>query len=113
MIKKTLKPNADEAAVETGTLFSSTSVLLPGIIRVRLILCVVHTHLCGGDMMVQRTPCNSSQDRKKKRSQPLTFNPRAAQDGWQPWQIKFDLEHFVFLLDISVTCVGEETINIV
>lgn len=101
--------------MESGALFSSTSVLLPGIIRVRLILSVVHTHLCGGDMMVQWTACDSSQDRKKKkkRSQPLTFNPRAAQDGWQPWQIKFDLEHFVFLLDISVTCVGEDTINIV
>lgn len=32
-------------------------------------------------------------------------------DGWQPWQIKFDLERSLFLFDISVTCDGWETIN--
>lgn len=40
------------------------------------------------------------------KSQQPTFNPCPTEDGWQPWQIKFDLEHFVLLLDISVTCDG-------
>lgn len=43
----------------------------------------------------------------------LTFNPSPAQDGWQPWQIKFDLEHFISLLDIPVTCDVGEPINTV
>lgn len=41
----------------------------------------------------------------------LTFNPPLAHDGWQPWQIKFDLKHFISLLDISVTCDVERAIN--
>lgn len=41
----------------------------------------------------------------------MTFNPSPSKDGWQPWQIKFDLEHFVLLLDISDTRDGEESIN--
>lgn len=41
----------------------------------------------------------------------LTFNPPLAHDGWQPWQIKFDLRHFISLLDIPVTCDVERAIN--